>query len=403
MKLSRALRVVLYYASAIVPRSRRRVLFGAWHGHRYSDNPRYLYEFASRHRPHLHHTWCGRSDLRGRVPRRDNTTFVRHGSLAAAWAILRAGTIFVSHGYRDLHEFNLTCRATVVYLGHGLAIKKMGPPDARPAASRPLLRWLQRAWRASEGYSFFIASSRPHKDKLLAEFASMNCREDNTLTLGQPRADVFMATADDPERLSAFRAQLARDHRIPVSKRIVVYMPTFRGDPERGFSFTGLHGVVARRLQSILDRHDAVLVERGHFVDGVLRRAAEREAVPAVVDLSTSEDVDSNDLLLASDVLVTDYSGAYVDFLLLDRPVLHFVYDHDDYVATDRGLYFDLPRVAAGPLLEDVEDMLDALDAHLEDPTMGSARRARVRADLLEHEHGRSRRDVTEQFLAPAS
>lgn len=404
MRISRVLRVLLYYASGLVPRSPRRVLFGAWHGHRYSDNPRYLYEFAREHRPGLQYTWCGLDQVRTQVPQDENSSFVRRGSLAATWAILRAGTIFVSHGYRDLHEYNLTCRATTVYLGHGLAVKNMGPPDADPVTSRPVLRWMQRVWRAPQGYSYFIASSRTHKNKLAAEFTSTNCGQGNTLVLGQPRADVFVAAADGEVRNDEFRARLARDHQVPASKRIVTYMPTFRDNPDCAFSFSHLQAVAAQRLQSILDHHDAVLVERGHFVDAVLRRGADQRAIPpAVVDLSSSEDVDSNDLLLSSDLLVTDYSGAYVDFLLLDRPVLHFVYDLDDYVATDRGLYFDLEQVAGGPLLHEVDELLDALDAHLENPAKGAARRARQRADLLEGEHGHSRRAVTEHFLGSES
>lgn len=401
MKVPKLLRVVLYHLSALVPRSPRQVLFGAWNGHRYSDNPRYLYEFALEHRPRLRVTWCGRAGIEAHVPHGERGRFVTRGSLGAIWATLRASTVFVSHGHGDLHELNLTAGATVVYLGHGLAIKNMGALGGdRPVASHPLVRWLQRVWRAPERFSFFVASSQTHKDKLLAEYASMDCREDNTLILGQPRADVFVHAAGDRDE-TATRARLAQEHGVPTAKRLVVYMPTFRDDPTRTFSFTGLHGEPADRLRAILERHDAVLVERSHFVDGVLRGRAGQGGSPAVIDLSAASDVDSTELLLATDLLITDYSGAYVEFLLLDRPVLHFVHDYEEYIAADRGLYFDLREVAGGPLLGDLDELLDALDAHLEDPARGSSRRGTVRATLLTRERGHSCRDVADRFLDP--
>ena len=401
-KIRRGINLLVYYLSGIIPRSKHRVVFGAWHGYRYSDNPRYLYEHVRKERSDLDLVWCGRETVRQFVPTGTNARFVRRGSIRAIWDLLRAGTIFVSHGYEDLFPYNLACRATLVYLGHGLAIKNMGVPDAKPAPGNRLAALGRRIRRAAAGYSYFIVSSPTHKEKHMVEYAAQNCREDNTLMLGQPRCDVF-SNAGSHHLAESARREYARRFGLPAGKRVVTYMPTFRDFSAGLFSFGDLPADQTEHLQSILDRHDAVLVQRSHFVDGVLRTKQTNRSARSVVDLSSASSVDSIELLLISDLLITDYSGAFVDYLLLDRPILHFVYDYDEYVSTDRGLYFDLEEIAGGPLLREVTDLLEALDHHLSNPVVGVDRRARVRNVLLSCEHGGSCTAVAERLIPAQS
>ena len=386
----------LFYVSGLFPRSSRRVVFGAWLGHRYTDNPRYLFEHVVESRPDLQVVWIGREPVDDQIFRRANVRWVRRGSLRSFLEMVRARTFFVSHGYEDLAPFNLTCRGTVVYLGHGLAIKRMGTP--RKPTRAGVARWLDRVWHAPIAYSFFVASSEAHAEKMCDEYSNENCRPSNVLLLGQPRCDRF-ADRIGTKRRDSIRDRYAEAHALPADRRLVAYLPTFRDSGEATFSFEDLDEAESRQLEAILERHRAVLVERRHFVDGVVRERPSRTDDDHVVDLSSASDVDSQDLLLVSDLLITDYSGAYVDYLLLDRPVLHFVYDYERYMTADRGLYFDLAKVAGGPMLHDLPSLLKALDEHLGDPALGTEERRRVRDLLLSAELGRSCAAVAERFL----
>jgi CDP-glycerol glycerophosphotransferase len=69
------------------------------------------------------------------------------------------------------------------------------------------------------------------------------------------------------------------------------------------------------------------------------------------------------ELLLASDALITDYSSVMFDYALLRRPMLFYAYDLELYIQT-RGAYFDLERVAPGPVVRNQEDVV----AWLKDP-----------------------------------
>lgn len=397
-RIAQALRVAVYHLSGVVPRSPRLVLFGAWHGHRYADNPRYLFEFAREEYPNLRLVWCGHDVVRADVPTGANTRFVDQRSLRAAWYSLRASVVVVSHGYADVLPVNLTRGATVVNLGHGIAIKNMGSAGRAGWARRSILGRVQRSWRSAESSTYFVASSDVHQEKLVNEHASQGARVDNTLQLGQPRCDLF-ADERATSMADAMRARLARQYGVGPTQRLVLYMPTFRDRQPRPFSFRNLPAHHAGELRAVLARHDAVLLERSHFVDGVLRDHDDETEPVSVVDLSAAQGMDAQELLLVADVLVTDYSGAYVDYLLLDRPVIHFVYDYQEYLSSDRGLYFDLEDVAGGQLVHDVDELLRELEACLNDPSGDAHRRARLREYFLGRERGRSARDVAAHVL----
>lgn len=396
-RIKQAIDLAVYFLSGCVPRDKNRVVFGAWHGHRYSDNPRYLYEYLMEERPDLELIWVGKSSIRNQVPTGVHARFAERGTPTAAWSAMRSKWIFVSHGQVDVSPLSLSRRAERVYLGHGLAIKKMGDLASSPKAGSRWSRLARQLRKPANSYSYFIASSPAHREKLLVEYASQGSRQDNTLILGQPRCDYFLASERD-DIAAAIRDRYAKDFGIPRDAKLIAYLPTFR-DNNPPFSFGRLSPDSELRLSSILEGHHAVVAERSHFVDGIVRGVGKSVRGNRFFDLSGEDRVDTNELLLASDLLVTDYSGAYVDYLLLDRPVLHFTYDYANYVMNDRGLYFDLERVAGGPLFNDLDDLLTALDAHLENPSLGTEQRRAVIKILLSNERGQSSRVVAEALL----
>src|SRR5699024_3804487 len=76
-------------------------------------------------------------------------------------------------------------------------------------------------------------------------------------------------------------------------------------------------------------------------------------------DVSRFDEV--NDLLSASDLLVTDYSSVLFDYLCLARPVLFFAYDLELYRDQVRGFYLDYENDLPGPLVKDVDELVNAI------------------------------------------
>ncbi|MEP9384998.1 bifunctional glycosyltransferase family 2 protein/CDP-glycerol:glycerophosphate glycerophosphotransferase [Nocardioides sp. KR10-350] len=165
------------------------------------------------------------------------------------------------------------------------------------------------------------------------------------LELGYPRNDALL-TADADRVRAEVRAKLG----IKDGRRVVLYAPTWRDVDAKV-----LYLDPAKLVEEV---PDTVLLVRGHV------NTSDSDAIgPAargrIRDVTLYPDI--NDLFLASDVLVTDYSSVMFDFALLDRPQVFLVPDLDEYRGDVRGFYLDLEEIAPGPICRDD----DALIAHL--------------------------------------
>ena len=87
-------------------------------------------------------------------------------------------------------------------------------------------------------------------------------------------------------------------------------------------------------------------------------------------------------LLSSVDVLITDYSGVFVEFLVTDKPMIFLPYDKDEYEA-ERGFWFDYNQVIPGPQVYDFEDFCAKIVQCLADPTVGEMARNRARDIFL--------------------
>src|SRR5699024_7541550 len=79
-----------------------------------------------------------------------------------------------------------------------------------------------------------------------------------------------------------------------------------------------------------------------------------------IIDVSGIPDI--NELFLASDMLVTDYSSSFFDYSVLERPIIFFAYDLENYRDNLRGFYLDYESDLPGPIATTSEDLFDEID-----------------------------------------
>ena len=89
-------------------------------------------------------------------------------------------------------------------------------------------------------------------------------------------------------------------------------------------------------------------------------------------DLTDYESIE--DLYIITDILITDYSSVMFDYAVLDRPMLFFTYDLDEYRDKLRGFNIDIEKEAPGPLLYTSDEVLDAIE-HLDETIENSKQR----------------------------
>ncbi|WP_179206814.1 CDP-glycerol glycerophosphotransferase family protein [Microbacterium esteraromaticum] len=162
---------------------------------------------------------------------------------------------------------------------------------------------------------------------------------------GMPRSDAFF----EEQTIKAARASVRARLGIGASERFVLYAPTFRGNGQRS-AVTAPEAdweSIARTLGDgwRLGVRQHPFVTSGPLPAGVVDAAAEP---------------DMNELLMAADVLVTDYSSSIFEYALLRRPVVFFVPDLDDYEAA-RSFYRPFDDYAIGPVVRSADDLAAAI------------------------------------------
>jgi CDP-glycerol glycerophosphotransferase (TagB/SpsB family) len=169
-------------------------------------------------------------------------------------------------------------------------------------------------------------------------------RDRFTSAIGIPRTDLFF----DGPLVERTMAAVREKYGIPDGRRVVLYAPTFRGvRPTVARDPSGLD------LEELLARvgADHVVLMRSHpFVRG--DGAAPRP--DGVIDVSDHHDI--NELMLVSDVLVTDYSSAIYEYALLGRPIAFLAADHEEY-EHERGFYFDYMTGVPGPVFTTTSEL----------------------------------------------
>lgn len=156
---------------------------------------------------------------------------------------------------------------------------------------------------------------------------AFNAREESFLRCGMPRNEELWYAGDNEKK--RMREKLG----IPEDKKVILYAPTWRESTDGGKSYAIKPPIHFDEWQKELGDEYIVLFRAHHQTTKVLgveyndfvRNASDYPAV--------------NDLMIAADILITDYSAIAFDYSILCRPIFCYAYDYDSYLA-ERGTYF---------------------------------------------------------------
>lgn len=341
----------LYYRLQLLrPMDQELALYSAYWGDQVLVcNPGAIYSKARELAPSIHGVWVVSPTCARSVPA--STDVVIQGSRAYYRALARARFIVSNTNLGD----GMVKRqgSTFVQTHHGTPFKAMGI-DVRHQTPDQLSGLLRRcsAWDVS-------VSSNSHSSSVWKRAYPLGTP---TLESGYPRNDVLAcATAGDVERA---RSALGLNHDVTS----VLYAPTFRDD-ERDHE---------PRLDPVQLAHALgaghVVLMRAHYLYPVTSDFADSAHHDRVIDVSREP---IEDLYLAADVLITDYSSSMFDFAVLDRPIVVFAPDVERYVAI-RGAYFDLEAGRPGVFVR----TFDALVAAFLSGQVSGDEARRLRADF---------------------
>ena len=355
---ARQLVTQLYYQVQLrLPVDRSLALYAAYWYRGVSCNPAAVAAKAAELVPHLRHVWVVGPARAAALP--PGTDHVVAGSLPYYRAIARARYLVNNVNWPN----RLVKRrgTTHVMTHHGTPLKMMGLDQLEhPAGVRDgdFAAQMRRADRWD-----FSVTANAHTT--IAWDRAYPCGYE-TLEVGYPRND-RLATAT-PAESAAVRARLD----LPEDRRVVLYLPT-----HREWLPAGTPVLDVEQFAEALGPDTVLLVRAHYFAVPPSAPGTARAGTGRIVEVSGHPVVE--DLYLAADVLVTDYSSAMFDYAVLDRPVVIFAPDWPVYRDT-RGTYFDLLAEPPGAVATTYPDLVEIFRTGRYRDAAAAAARAAFRA-----------------------
>jgi CDP-glycerol glycerophosphotransferase len=268
--------------------------------------------------------------------------------------------------------------ATTFQIWHGNGMKRVSMTNKKITSkmhkSRPF-RWLLDWCNIYPTYDVVYFASRLQRERRGASF-----RMKEAILNGQPRNDVFFGTDVGSSLVGCDSAATEKIRAAAIAgKRVVLYSPTWRPLDE----VQPVQALDLDELNAFALRHNLLLVWKAHPKDRTTIQGHE-----ALLVMDKTADV--YPIMGYADCMITDYSSIYMDYILLDRPIIFFPYDLEHYLRK-RGVQHDYNAITPGPKCLTQADMQRALrEIVIDGVDSWKHLREKVRQDFYEYRDGRS-------------
>ena len=306
----------------------------------YNYNSKYLFEYVKEHLPQITPLFViNEENLRRELSEQyGKEYFIETESKEGISRVLEAGVWFTSAGL-PVYGTGLGKNRLIVNLWHGVPLKKIALMD--PNLKKAARIYFKKIF--SENYTWILTTSR----ELVPVMAkSFQVSEDRLRVWGQPRNDCIFDPPDRKQILEGIYSDL------PEYKKVVLYAPTFRDyGNTRLFPFEDFDKKV---FEDFLEQEKILLLLRLHIKEAA---AADAYVSSRIRRFGSEEAGDVTGMLGMFDLLITDYSSIYIDYLLTDKPLMFLPYDRERYL-DGRGMNFDYDEVTPGPKPETMKEFM---------------------------------------------
>jgi len=278
---------------------------------------------------------------------------VYYPSLKAIYILLATKFLFVEgNEWVNNLKFHFLLRSKKIQLWHGTGIKSIGKSKKRIKNQDLKKRLYLKAVGDQNRVNYSIACFTSHYQLKLRGDAF---NADYKFVNGQPRNDVLDGEIyNGIEKVGADGSLIDELARNFSNHKIIGYMPTWR---KEDFNSSIINAIEFNNLNSYLADNNMVMVVKFHSKHF---ENLEVGTYSNIVEYEKYKDV--YPLFSQLDLLITDYSSIYTDYLLLRKPIIFFPYDYDKYVNKERDLQVDYVSTSPGPICYDYKQLISQLD-----------------------------------------
>lgn len=301
----------------------RKVMFISFSGKSYSDNPKAISEALHKLRPDIHFVWGIKKPNKkiGVLP--DYVTVFNFDSKKEFYKELATcGTIVTNFG---LPEIVKDSKQFFIQTWHGDRAFKKVLYDST---------FISKDFYVTESKDGYCDLAIAGSDYGERQYRSAFRYNGEVMKVGTPRNDVLINP--DSKKISDIKRNLG----INTDVKVLLYAPTLRRINSRDHLAQEVKSLsIGRTLNALGNKYGEkwICLMRAHPARCGLSGVEYNENIRDVSDYE-----DMAELMLISDMLITDYSSCAGDFVLLNRPVVLYQADRKEYIEKDRTFYFNI-------------------------------------------------------------
>ena len=346
--LSKMFRVVcgilflpFWWLERLIPRDKRIFVFGSRWGRKYSDNPKALYEFILKNETNLKPYWITKDKKLYKKLLSENKPVVMTYSLKEWWISLHASAAFTCTDQSNINRYALN-GAKHVFLFHGMPLKQIrgNKEDSiynineKRLSIKSIQLIIIKYLIPYDYFKSIVCATISSGDFFMpfleqAFFLSI----EKVWTTGLPRTDYYFDNKTD--------GTIDNIRKKYTDSRIVLYMPTIRDTRwSKGISYNPFEekSFDSQAFSEFLNNENIVFLYKAHINDISVNFSFLSDRFILIKE----DDYEELYVLISNiDILITDYSSVYFDFLCLNKPAILAPFDYEDYVRTSRKMNFD--------------------------------------------------------------
>lgn len=385
--------IIIYIAYPFLKKKhngKKIIALSSWCGEMLIDNPFYFAKEIDND-SYWDKYWIGEKNIKQNVEKEfKNIKFLDKNKLSTLFFLMKADVVCHCQMLTgDFPPFNLLYKKAIkIQFDHGLPIKKCGLDNTIDKHKPSFLKKLSLSFFGSNVKDDYYISSSNICSEVFCSSYGINISQ--TKPFGSPRNDYLInLSAEEVQRNKAKYCDLFS---IDPNKTIILYAPTYRRHSSNNISLNNLKDENKKILHDILKRYNCVIIEKTHFA-GMSGNAMVGYSEDNIINISSFE-TNFQELLSFSDCLISDYSGAIIDYALLDRPQITYVFDYDYYRDYDSGLYFDVDFFAPGDIAYNEEELINLIQGVLEKKNNQRNKRDEIIKHHLNYEKGNCSKQV---------
>lgn len=309
-----------------IPKKKNLFLFTAWFGEKYADNTMFFYEYLF-NKTEFEVVWITKNQEVYNKLVKEHKPVVMSGTLKGIWTQIRAKVLFSTVQLSDYKQF-LISGCIFIDLDHGMPFKMAGY-TVKTNDNKYLIKH-DKLVKLFVNYYMTATSyccAKMMEYQYLVDFK-------NIILVGKIRHELFY---DETMRIGLN----GNIRELKKNYKIITYLPTHRscGNVKINIS-TNLD---LEYINEICKEKNYMFIIKKHFYHCLEREPLERYS--NILDLTHDRGIDTQMLLYQTDILISDYSSAFIDYLLLERPILLYMYDAENFLKAERGFFFPFNKL----------------------------------------------------------